>query len=142
MSVRKMFVHKRHSILLALVAALVTAGCATTNSDGASDRRDMLSREAILGVEGATNLHDVVRRLRPRWLTVRAAGRSMSGATAIVVFQNQSYQGGVETLRQFDPSSAYELRYMDGPTASASLSGLPSQHVAGAIIINTRPPGD
>lgn len=142
MSVRKTLVQQRYSIPLALVAALITVGCATTNSEGGSNRQDVLSREAILGVQGATSLHDVVRRLRPRWLTVRAARSSMNTGTTIVVYQNQSYQGGVETLRQFDPSSAYELRYMDGPTASASLPGLPGQHVAGAIIIHTRPPGD
>lgn len=124
-----------------LLLAAGTAGCATSRTDTESTRSDILTREQIMETQGARNLYDVVQRLRPRWLTARATSRSFETSTGIVVFQNQVYQGGLETLRQYDPSSAYQLRFMDGPTASASLSGLPGQHVAGAIIISTSPPG-
>jgi hypothetical protein len=57
--------------------------------------------------------------------------------TNIVVFQNQTYLGNVDVLRQFSPESAYELDWLDGSTASNTLPGLGSQHVAGAIVIKT-----
>lgn len=131
-------------VVLATVLVLTagTVGCATTRSDSEGTRSDILTREEIMGAQGARNLYDVVQRLRPRWLVARATSRSFQTSTGIVIYQNQVYQGGPETLRQFDRSSAYQLRFMDGPTASASLSGLPGQHVAGAIIISTSPPGD
>jgi hypothetical protein len=132
--------HRKALVYVALAVGLVTAGCATSRS-GEASRQEVLTREEIMGVQGAQNLYDVVQRLRPRWLTVRAAQRSMYTQTGIVVYQNQSYQGDLETLRQFHPEAAYELRFLDGPTASASLPGLPGSHVAGAIIISTTPPG-
>jgi hypothetical protein len=55
-----------------------------------------------------------------------------------VVYQNQTYLGGVDVLKQMGRESAERLRYMDGPKASASLPGLGSQHVQGAIIIEPR----
>jgi hypothetical protein len=62
--------------------------------------------------------------------------------TAIVVFQNDMYLGGAETLREMGPELAYEIEYMDGNRASATLPGITSgQHVEGAIIIRTRPRG-
>jgi len=87
-------------------------------------------------------LYDVVQRLRPRWLEIRAGDRSFAigtGRATIVVFQDQSYLGDVEYLKQIAPDLAYELKWLDGPTASSTLPGLGSQHVAGAIIIRTRP---
>jgi hypothetical protein len=86
----------------------------------------------------ATNLWEVVRRLRPRWLEVNRRGdRSFGLQTNLVVFQNQTYLGNVDMLRQFSPESAYELEFLDGSTASNTLPGLGSQHVAGAIVIKT-----
>ncbi|MGH7446417.1 MAG: hypothetical protein ACRELT_02580, partial [Longimicrobiales bacterium] len=85
--------------------------------------------------------HDVVQRLRPRWLIARAGDRSIGMSTGVVVYQDQALLGDVDTLRQLGPSAAYELRYLDGPTASSTLPGLGSgRHVAGAIIVLTRPP--
>lgn len=85
------------------------------------------------------NLYEVVFRLRPTWLSVRGGPRSLELETGVVVYQGQTFLGGVEALRQAGPEMAYELRYMDGPTASASLPGLGSRHVVGAIIIVTSP---
>ncbi|NIO30296.1 MAG: hypothetical protein GTN75_00695 [Gemmatimonadetes bacterium] len=126
--------------LLALLAGL--SGCATTRTqEGGEDYRwDVLTREEIMSLD-VTNLYDVVDRLRPRWLTRRGGVISFDLETNVVVFQGQSMLGDVEILREIAPEEAYELHYLDGATATASLPGLGSQHVSGAIVIYTRARG-
>lgn len=89
----------------------------------------------------ATNLYEVIRRLRPRWLQVRST-RSFNMETLIAVLQNDMYLGGAETLKEMSPELAYEIRYMDGTRAANVIPGLMSgQHIEAAILVNTRPPG-
>ena len=127
-------------VLLSLMAGgAFLSACASTSRGNADDSRsDLLTREQIMDT-GATNLFDVVNRLRPRWLLVRTT-RSFSMETEIVVFQNEMLLGGPEALRQLGPELAYEIQWMDGARASASLPGIMSgRHIVGAIIIRTRP---
>ncbi|MBX6362938.1 MAG: hypothetical protein IRZ00_03635 [Gemmatimonadetes bacterium] len=123
------------SVLLVFAGACASAG-GPRSGGGSTDR---LTRDEVVSVEGARNLYDVVQRLRPRWLQTRAGDRSFGLTTSIVVYQDQSYLGDVDALRQLAPDLAYELRWIDGTTASATLAGLGSQHVAGAIIVSTHP---
>ncbi len=125
---------------LAFAMLLPLAACAGNPppEDGGGNP-DRLTREEITAVEGARSLYDVVLHLRPRWLQVRAGDRSFGLATNIVVFQDDTYLGNIDTLRQLSPEMAYEMHWLDGTTAAATLSGVGSQHVAGAIIIRTRP---
>jgi hypothetical protein len=124
---------------------VAVAGCATTRSgadDSESYRSDLITREEILGVQGVRNLFEVVQRLRPRWLTIRAGDRSFGMTTEIAVYQGQTYMGDVETLRQMGPTLPHEMRWMDGQTAMTTLPGLGAgKHLAGAIIISMRPTG-
>ncbi|UCC73547.1 MAG: hypothetical protein JSV86_03005 [Gemmatimonadota bacterium] len=116
---------------LALFALLgFLSGCAATGTqaEGSDYRWDVLTSEEILSLE-MTNLYDVVERARPRWLTRRGGD--------VVVFQGQTLLGDATMLRQFGPQEVYELRYLDGVTASATLPGLGSRFVSGAIILVT-----
>jgi hypothetical protein len=126
---------------MALVSVFAT-GCASTKTEGEEDRdRDVLTREEILAAE-ATNLYDVIRRLRPRWLQVRAT-RSLGMETEIAVLQNEMYLGAADALREIAPELAYEIRYLEGARAATAIPGLMSgRHIEGAIIISTRPPGE
>jgi hypothetical protein len=128
------------SLVLAILLTGFATACASTREAGDErTRSDVLTRDQILSVQGARNLHDVVQRLRPRWLVVRAGDRSFSMATGVVVYQDQALLGDVDTLRQLGPSAAVELRYLDGPTATSTLPGLGTgQHIAGAIVVVTR----
>jgi type IV pilus biogenesis protein CpaD/CtpE len=125
-------------VLVALLTGLL-AGCASTGGTSAEGRRsDLLTRDEIMGAE-VTNLYDVIDRLRPRWLIVRGT-RSFNMETVIVVFQNDMHLGTTEALKQMTPELAYEIEYMDGARASATLPGITSgQHVEAAIIVRTRP---
>ena len=129
------------ALVLALLASGMAMGCASTQSSGGEEgASDVLTREQIMGAE-ATNLYDVIRRLRPRWLQVRST-RSFNMETLIAVMQNDMYLGGAETLKEMAPELAYEIRYMDGTRAANVVPGLMSgQHIEAAIVVNTRPPG-
>lgn len=128
------------TLCTALAAALPGACSAATSGNGTSGGFDVLTREQIMSVPGATDLHEVVRRLRPRWLEARGADRSFELTTQIVVYQNQTFLGGLDALSRIGPELAYGMHWLDGPTASSTLPGLGSRHVAGAIVIETSPP--
>ncbi len=132
---------RRAVLVFSLLIPAISLGCASTGTGSAEkERSDLLTREQILGVQ-VTNLYDVVRRLRPRWLNVRA-NRSFEMETEVVVIQNDSYLGPAEILKEIAPESAYELRYLEGTRAATALPGLMNdRHVEGAIIIATRPIG-
>lgn len=118
-------------------ATCLALACASAGGPREAGSLDRITRDQIVGVDGARNLYDVIQRLQPRWLQVRAGDRSFGLTTGIVVFQDNAYLGDVDALRQISPDVAYELRWLDGATASATLTGLGSQHVAGAIVIST-----
>lgn len=126
---------KRALTILGASCWIVIVGCATADPSRSRVDPNRITRAEIVEVDVA-DLYEVVQRLRPRWLEVRGS-RSFGGETEVVVYQGQSFLGGPEVLRQFDPAAAESLRYLDGPTASASLPGLGSRHVEGAIIIVT-----
>lgn len=126
-------------VLMLLASALVTA-CASAARSDVDFRRDVLTQEEIRSTQ-ALNLFEVVERLRPRWLEVRGGTRSFTMETEIVVFQNGMLLGGPNELRQMETEIAYEIRWLDGARAVATLSGLSSgRHVSGAIVVYTRPP--
>lgn len=121
---------------LVLATVMIVSACASTPSDGPRRQFDLITTEEIEATN-VSNLHQLVERLRPRWLDVRGQ-QSFSTPTAIVVFHGQSYLGGVEMLRQMGKGEARVMRYLDGPTASATLPGLSGRQVEAAIVINPR----
>lgn len=130
---------RQKGYLLLAVGVAFLGGCASTGTTQGGGDPDVLTRDQIMSVQGVTSLYDVVQRLRPRWLTVRAADRSLNMNTEIAVFQDQTYLGNVDALRQLEPGMAFQLKYMDGTTAQNSLPGIsPGTHLAGAIIMSTR----
>lgn len=125
-------------LILLLPIAWALSGCASTKTGPEGTDPNLLTREQIMGA-GATNLYDVVNHLRPRWLQVRST-RSFNMETEIVVLQNDMVLGGPDALKQMTPELAYEMRYLDGTRAAATIPGLMSgRHIEGAIIIYTRP---
>lgn len=99
-------------------------------------RRDLITQEEI-AESGATNLYEVVQRLRPAWLRGGSASNISGGGTGYVVYQNNTPLGGLDALRQMSPGYAESLRFLEGTEASNVLPGLGSRRVAGAIQIVT-----
>lgn len=135
-----MFTVRRAVLFLTLLVPVLAFGCASSGQGGTEDdrgRSDLLTREQILAVE-ATNLYDVVRRLRPRWLQVRST-RSFEMGTEVAVIQNEVYLGPAAVLKEMGPELAFEMRYLDGTRAATAIPGLMSgRHIEGAILISTR----
>lgn len=136
-------VRSRTILALALVVLSGAAACAPAATEGgpsaaSSSRSDVITREE-LEANASLNMYDLVQRLRPRWLNTRGT-RSTSGTQLeLVVYQNLVPLGNVENLRQLRPTMAQRVRFLDAQTASASLPGLGSRQVAGAIVIETAP---
>jgi hypothetical protein len=126
--------------ILALVGVLV-AGCASGGNNRVRSDPNELTREEIMAVD-ARDLYEVIQRVRPRWLNAerRAGQRSFGLETNVVVYQGQMFLGTLGVLRDWSPSAVYRLEWLDGAKASATLPGLGSQHVAGAIILHTQAP--
>jgi hypothetical protein len=126
-------------LLLHSLPLLFTAACASSGAEGPAvrKRQDVLTQEEIAHVE-AGNLHEVITRLRPRWLSNRADSRSFAGAR-IVVYQGMTLMGDVEVLKQVPVSFAESIQYMDGATAMNALPGAKSMgpNITAAIIIRT-----
>ncbi len=130
---------KPRGVVLAILASGALWGCASTKSSGEGGNLELITKAEIEGAS-ATNLFDVVSRLRPQWLNVRTT-RSFNLSTEIVVYQNDMLLGGPDALRQMVPEIAWEIRWMEGTRAAAVLPGLSSgRHVECAIIVVTRPP--
>lgn len=119
---------------LVLIGLLAVGACASASGTGVRPRQDVITAAEIEATR-VSNLFELVQRLRPRWLELRSP-QSFTSNTLIVVYQGQSYLGGVDILRQFGKESAHRLIYLDGPTASATLPGLGTRQVEGAIVIN------
>ena len=130
--------HVRALAFLGLLA--VSAACATTPraGDEIEKEQNRITRTEIEAAE-VRNAHELVQRLRPRWLVARGPRSLGTLPTSILVYVNSSRVGDVESLRQIETESIAEMEYLDGPRASATLPGIGSAHVAGAIVIKTTP---
>lgn len=126
-------------MVMAVLFAVPLGACASAGS-GSSTTYNRISAEEIAEMKGQVgNLYDLVNRLRPRWLQVRARDRSFTGGEQeVVVYQDQSLLGGIEMLQGLGLDMPLYLSYLDGAQATAQLPGLGSRRIEGAIIIHTR----
>jgi hypothetical protein len=122
-----------------ILLAIFLYGCASSGSGGDRERRDrnLISETEIESVN-ATNMYDVIDRLRPGWLRARAPVRSLVGETDIVVFQDHVQLGSLDVLRQISPNMIKSAQFLDASTAQSTLPGISrGQHIAGAIVLTS-----
>lgn len=131
-------VHRIGSMVGTLVlAALLSACAAGPRGNGPSADQTRLTAQEIASVS-AQNLYEVVQRLRPRWIEVRAPRSGFSGeGTSVVVYLDRTLLGGPGELANLGPEVAAWIEYMSGSKAAAELPGIHSRHVEGAIIVHT-----
>jgi len=134
-------------MLIVLALTSVTLGC--SSSSGAAARTsgtpktdpDLITTSEI-DSQSFRDAYDVVQKLRPTWFTRKTGSSSarrmgVSGA-GLVVYLDNSRLGGVDALRQLSISAIGSLRFMDAATATATLPGLGSSVISGAIVVRTR----
>lgn len=125
---------------LAAAAPVLLACAAGPRPDEALGQRADVITRAELRETGATDAYEAVQRLRPRWLVVRSGMRSFSMETEVVVFQDRLFLGNQDALKRMGIEGIYEIKYLDGPTAKATLAGIGDRHVQGAIVVYLAPP--
>lgn len=117
--------------LAALLLAPLILACASTPGGSRVDR-DVLTREQMQ--EGHyTTLYDAVLALRANWLRPRGPDSFVS-PTQVWVYFNDVRLGGVETLRQLQPSAVATVRHFDGVEAQGRWG---VGHGAGVILVST-----
>jgi hypothetical protein len=129
---------KRAGLMPMVALLLLTTACASGGTGTSSHNLSELTRAEIEEAP-VSNLYEVVERLRPRWLQVRAPKTLNGGPTEVVVFMDRSYLGGTDVLRQFNKFSVEKLRYLDAASAYASLAGIGQRSIEGAIVIEMSP---
>ena len=129
---------------LVLALAFPALACASGSSQeqsAPSPFANVITREELRELD-VRNVYDAVERLRPRWLQVRGGMRSFTMETEVVVFQDEVFLGNPDVLQRMGVEGIFSIRYLDGPTAKATLPNLGNRHVQGAIIVSMRPPSD
>jgi hypothetical protein len=126
--------------LLVVGATSIAGGCASGRGASANTRNPNLISTAEVDrarAEGVRDAYELVERLRPRWLQVRA-DPSFNLATALVVFHHETRLGGVDALRGYPLTTITSIRYLDAAQANLLPGGVGSGgHYEGAIVIST-----
>ncbi len=120
--------------MAAVVAALVA--CATTSGGTSSTARPRSNPDLITSaeVDSTANLrdaYDLVLRLRPSWIS-----RAQSGS--VLAYLDNTRLGGISALRDVPVVSIGSVRFMDGATATATLPGVGSRIISGAIVVYSK----
>ena len=126
--------------LVLLVALPLVWSCTPTGQPGQTTPRhdpSVITAEEIASAN-ASNLYDVVRTLRPEWLS-HLAPQGIQNANAdfpTLVYMDRMRLGEPDMLRQVGTGAAIELRYFS-PSAAQSEFGL-SGGMQGVIQVITR----
>jgi hypothetical protein len=126
------------SVAVLLAVTALAASCKSAPRASAGNMNPTLLTQADIErgqSEGVRDLHELISRMRPRWMDVRQ-DRSLRLATQIVVYQNNSRLGSVEALRGYPLANITSVRYLDAAQAGL-LPGAAGGHIEGAIVIST-----
>lgn len=135
--------------LLRLLVALTfiggALGCSSTGTAAKSDAAPRVNQDLITTAEIDSqtfrDAYDVVQRLRPTWFTRKtgsSARRLGTAGSGLVVYLDNARMGGIDALRQLNTSAIGSLQFMDAAVATATLPGLGSSVISGAIVARTR----
>jgi len=123
-----------------LFALTAVVACASSKTERASiptsSDRNLITEEEIRAVP-ATNLYDLVQKLRPNML--RSRGQSTLGGSAIsdypVVYVDGRSYGDVGSLRSLIPNQVSMIRYYDATDAAGKFGMI---NASGVIDVTTR----
>ena len=134
----------RLPLLLVLLAALsVPSALAAQDSakpapkSAAKLRRDpdLISQEEIAAVEDVQNAYDLVKRLRPNWLSFRGPSSINLPTPEVMVYVNGVQRGGPDMLKDLQRTGLREIRHLRGTEATQRFG---TGHENGAILVTIR----
>jgi hypothetical protein len=150
---------KKLAVLLAAAGlSIVAGGCATSGTGSSAANSSVkvnpnLITTAEIDANNLRDAYEIVQRLRPTWLTrsttsvVNMGGSTPRTSTSngyagpsggLVVYLDNAKMGGPDALRDLPGSTIGSIQYMDAATATATLPGLGSDIVTGAIVVHSR----
>ena len=124
--------------LTGCLLALAMPACASSGrGDPVGSDRNLLTQEEVLE-SNSQDVYSVIQERRPRWIR---SGQALSLSDAnpvesVVVYFEQSRQGGPEVLRGMPLSGISEIRFYSGLEAQQRF-GL--DHRLGAIVVSFSP---
>lgn len=129
--------------LLAVTMVSIGVACGTTSvgTDTASGARPA-SRMNLIMVEELeqrgqySNLYDLIRTLRPRWLRSQGPDALMGDQGQVQVRMDGNHLGGVDAMRNLAAAGVTTIEWLP-PIDAAARFGLDHGH--GVIIISTAP---
>ncbi len=132
------------SLAVALAVISLTTACASSGTSAPRVREsspDRITAAEIEATQGVSNALDLVRRLRPRWLTsggvASIAGGQVTGQV-LLVYLDGNRLGTAEALRTLSSSGITGMQYYDAVRAATVLRDVGSEAISGAIVITTR----
>ncbi len=130
--------HRHVRLQLGIALAFVLTGCASSPNAGATTRGsfNVLTEEEIQETT-ATNVHDVIFLLRPRWL--RPRGRTTlagQGPDEPAIYVGGALFGAIGDLQRMDTIGVTRIEFIDPIDATTRFG---TGHSAGAIMIDLGP---
>jgi len=142
MSLGRMWDLKRVATAALLVGAVAGGtACASGGGGGGGGNNsgppNEITREQIAGDHGLTTAIDLIRRLRPRWLTTsrtRTLGSTSAGIEPVVMLDGLRF-GDLSSLGQINLNNVIRMTYLSA-TDATTLYG--TGYMGGAIQVFTR----
>jgi len=126
----------RRRVPLALLAALVSSGCAGASHGAQPEARMQL--EVLTGDElretRTANVWDALRQLRPRWLRPRATSSLVEPlAEEPIVYVQGIRHGPLRSLQQINLDNVRRVEFIDGRDATTRFG---TGHGGGVLMID------
>jgi hypothetical protein len=124
----------RIQVLVPAVSLALLACASGPSSGGTSRNRDVITLEEI-EAQPISTAYDLTQRVRPTWFRNRGPSSIRGGSPSLpVVYVDEVWSGGLESLRRVSTQIIREIRYINGRDATTKW-GL--DHGGGVIMVLT-----
>jgi len=109
------------------VVVFMAAACASAGGTPKSSSHDGVITSEEIEISHQPTLFDVIRALRPHWLTTTPTGLRSDADAGISVYLDSQRAGSIDVLRQLPSTSASSLRFYSASEAQSRF-GLGNLH--------------
>jgi hypothetical protein len=127
---------KRRYLVLGALGVMVLTQAAEAQKQKAPRRdRNKITVEEIAERPSAQNAYDVIKVLRPQWLSVRGPTTIVQQEISVMVYRDGSKMGTVDELYSMPADQIKEMRFLSPGDATLRYG---TDHPRGAIEIDTK----